>query len=57
MTKVNKLKTQSTLKYIDMMHRWADSFDIKQETLLDLRKEFVVDAGNIDRLLKELLSD
>jgi hypothetical protein len=57
MTKVNKLKTQSTLKYIDMMHRWADSFDIKQETLLDLRKEFVVDADNIKRLLKELLSD
>jgi hypothetical protein len=39
------------------MHRWADSFDIKQETLLDLRKEFVVDADNIKRLLKELLSD
>jgi hypothetical protein len=57
MTKVNKLKTQSTLKYIDMMHRWADSFDIKQEILLDLRKEFVVDADNIKRLLKELLSD
>jgi hypothetical protein len=44
MTKVNNLKTICVKKFIDMMHKWVDYFDIKRETLIDLRKEFAFDA-------------
>jgi hypothetical protein len=44
MTVINRDKTESIRKFISMMEKWADNFDIKKDTLIDLRKQFVVDS-------------
>ena len=40
-----------------MMRKWVESFDIKKDTLVDLRKEFAVDALAIENILVRLLAE
>ena len=57
MVRVNRIKTESVRKYIDMMHRWGDMFRLKAETLTDLRKQFAVDSEGIAKILDSLLAE
>lgn len=52
MVKVNRERIKCVTKFIDMMHKWADYHQIKEETLVDLRKEFAHHSERIAELLQ-----
>lgn len=39
------------------MQKWATNFDIQKDTLIDLRKQFVVDSNEINQLILTLRSN
>ena len=42
MQEMNRLKTESIIKFVKMMQKWVENFELKEEHLGSLRKEFVV---------------
>lgn len=51
MQEMNRLKTESIIKFVKMMQKWVENFELKEEHLGSLRKEFVVDSQEIDKTL------
>lgn len=54
---MNNEKTTAIRHFVEMMQKWVQNFEIKEDTLVSLRKEFAFDAGQINSLLEGLLGD
>ena len=54
MMRVTREKTVAIRKFVNLMQKWVSNFDIKKDTLLDLRKQFVVDSEAIAAALETL---
>ncbi len=52
---VNRAKTEAVLKFIAMMQKWVENFEIKEEHLGYLRTQYVIDSKNINELFDKLL--
>jgi len=52
--KITDYKTECIKKYIKMMQKWLENWELKQEYLIGLRNEFVVYSGQINGILMEL---
>jgi hypothetical protein len=53
MHKVLEFKTKCIIKFVDMMKKWLDNWTVKQEYLVDLRKEFAADSVDFESLLEK----
>lgn len=56
MRKINRLKTEAIIKFIEMMQKWVQNFEIKEDHFGSLRKDYVISAGKINKRLDLLLS-
>lgn len=55
MGEVNRAKTEAVKKFISMMQKWVENFEIKEEHLGYLRTQYVIDSKNINELFGKLL--
>ena len=51
---IQNFKTNCALKFIGMMKKWLGNWDLKQEYLVGLRKEFAVKNNDINDALKKV---
>ena len=51
---VIEFKTKCIRKFVEMMKKWLGNWDLKQEYLVGLRKQFAVQNNDVDAKLKAI---
>jgi len=49
--KLNEFKTKCIKTFVSNMQRWLDNWTLKQEYLVNLRNQFLIDDESIDKRL------
>jgi hypothetical protein len=54
MLKLADFKTKCIRKFVSNMQKWLDNWTLKQEYLVNLRKEFLLDTNSIGLKIEEM---
>lgn len=55
MFKLNEFKTKCALTFIEKMKKWLNNWELKQEYLVNLKKDYAAINLSVSKLLKEMM--
>jgi hypothetical protein len=51
MSKLSEFKTKCIREFVERMKKWLNNWELKQEYLVNLRSEFVIDSSSLNHLI------